>query len=225
MKRALAYCAFQHGPEISLPQTGVNTAPVQMIVQDGLALLWSQVEWPFAPADMQKNAVEFHHVIQHIFQQSAVVPFRLLSVFDDERSLRTFVEENALRFLADLERLKNFVQMECVVYPARESAPRESSSPGKMYLERKAGLLRRMEQHEQSIRDAIGGLSSELRVRDSKNGRRMFVLVERGKEKVFRAEIKSVIVPAELSQRISGPWPAAEFLSEPVKAPQLAGTP
>lgn len=222
MIRALAYCAFESMPEISLPQNGVNTAPVQLMLQDGLGLLWSAVEWPFVPANMQGNAVEFHGVVQHIFKQAAVIPFRLLSVFDDESALKTFVEQNCGWFLADLKRLKNYVQMECVVYPvpARE---RTQSSSGKAYLEQKAGLLRAMERYESGVREALGELAREIRVRDAKSGRRMFVLVERGREEEFRAAIKRVAVPGELSQRMSGPWPAAEFLSEPVKAPQAVG--
>jgi hypothetical protein len=199
----------------------VNAAPVQVLLQDGLGLLWSHVEWPFVPASMQRNAVEFHEVIHHVFKQAAVIPFRLLSVFDDERALKAFADENWRSFLADLERLKNFAQMECVVYPA-PTRERPDSSSGKAYLEQKAGLLRAMNQYESGVREALGELGREIRVRDAKSGRRMFVLVERGREEEFRAAIKRVAVPGELSQRMSGPWPAAEFLSEPVKAPQAA---
>jgi len=47
--------------------------------------------------------------------------------------------------------------------------------------------------------------------------------VERGREAEFRQAVNAMAIPEHMSRRISGPWPAAEFLSERVKAPQTAG--
>lgn len=218
MSRALVYCAFQHGPQISLSSTGVQAAPVQVVVSGSLRLLWSEVEWPFAPERMQQNAVEFHGVVHHIFKQTAVIPFRLLSVFEDEAAMVAFTTENQQRLLEDLERLKHFVQMEFVVYPAPQRADRSS---GKAYLEQKAVVLHSAEGFAQAVRDAVAHLSREVRVRETKNGARIFVLIERGGESDFRNAVSAVAMPEHLSRRISGPWPAAEFLSERVKAPQI----
>jgi hypothetical protein len=222
VSRILAYCAFQDGPQISVPSTGVKSAPVHVAWCAALRLLWSQVEWPFHPAEMQKNAVAFHGVVHHLFNQTAVIPFRLLSVFEDEAALNAFAAEHQERFLADLERLNAFVQMECVVYPAPGGGLEDKSS-GKAYLEQKAGLLRAIEQQVEDVRQALGKLSHQVVVREAKSGHRVFVLVERGREEAFRERVKKVAVPEALSQRTSGPWPAAEFLSESVKTPQIAG--
>ena len=222
MNRVLAYCGFQRAPEIALPAIGVNAQPVQLMSTGGLGLLWSEVEWPFAPAQMQRSALEFHEVVRHVFNQTAVIPFRLLSVFDDQQALRAFVAENQARFLDDLDRLKGFVQMECVVYPAPGQAQAGSSS-GKAYLEKKAVAMRSSEGFAQAVRDAVAHLGHEVRVREGKNGTRIFVLVERGRETDFREAVSVLPLPQHLSRRISGPWPTAEFLSDQVKAPQIAG--
>ena len=66
-------------------------------------------------------------------------------------------------------------------------------------------------------------LGHEVRVREGKNGTRIFVLVRRGSEGDFRQAVSVLPVPGHLSRRISGPWPAAEFLSDQVKAPQIVG--
>src|SRR4029077_1730715 len=113
MSRVLAYCGFRDRPEISLPPKGVSAAAVQVMAEAGLRLLWSEVEWPIESERMQKSAVEFHEVVHHIFRQAAVIPFRLLSVFEDEQSLAAFAAEHATAFVEDLERLKDCVQMEC----------------------------------------------------------------------------------------------------------------
>jgi hypothetical protein len=204
-----------------LPATGVKESPVQVIAVEDFRLLWSKVEWPFDPAEMQKNAVEFHHVVRHIFDQTAVIPFRLLSVFEDESALATFAREHHENFLADLEQLKDSVQMECVIYPAPASAQLDRSS-GTAYLQQKAVAMRSAEGFAQALKNAVAHLSSDVRVRESKNGTRIFVLVKRGHEDEFRQVVSALPLPEHLSRRMSGPWPAAEFLSEQVKAPQIA---
>jgi hypothetical protein len=220
VSRILVYCGFRHAPELALPAVGVNAAPVQVASFDNLNLLWSEVEWPFDPERMQKSAVEFHEVVHQVFRQTAVIPFRLLSVFDDQQAFTAFAAENCQRFLQDLSRLKDFVQMECVIYPRPSQIDRSS---GKAYLQQKAVALRSSEGLAQAMQNAIAHLSREVRVREGKNGTRIFVLVERGRENDFRQAVTAVPIPSHLSRRMSGPWPAAEFLSEQVKMPQMDG--
>jgi len=222
VSRILVYCGFRHAPEISLPAVGVTGAPVQLTSLDDLCLLWSDVEWPFDPQRMQKSAVEFHEVVLQVFKQTAVIPFRLLSVFDDQQAFMTFAAENHERFLQDLDRLKDFVQMECVIYPKPSETPVDRSS-GKAYLEQKAIALRSSEASVQATQDALAHLSREVRIREGKNGTRIFVLVDRGLESDFRQAVTAVPIPTHLSRRVSGPWPAAEFLSGQVKIPQVDG--
>ncbi len=221
MSRALPYCAFLPSLKISLPQTGVGGAPIQMMAPPDLRLLYSEVEWPFRPEQMQKHAVEFHGVVNHVFKQVAVVPFRLLSVFDNHGALASFVVEHAAAFIADLQRLKDVVQMECVVYPAPVQKQANPTS-GAAYLQEKAGMLRAISQQVQQVQAALGTLAHDIRIREAKNGTRIFVLVDRGKENEFRAIIERVPLPEKVSRRVSGPWPAAEFLSEQVRAPKAA---
>lgn len=222
MSRILAYCAFRHAPGLTLPALGVNAGQVQAAASGELSILWSKVEWPFEPEHLQKNAVEFHEVVRSVFHQTAVIPFRLLSVFEDQLAFESFASENQHRFLEDLVRLKNFVQMECVIYPA-PSRPDVDRSSGKAYLEQKAVAMRSSEGFAQAVQRAVAHLSSEVRVREAKSGTRIFVLVERGREQEFRQVVSAVPIPEHLSRRMSGPWPAAEFLSEQVKMPQIAG--
>jgi hypothetical protein len=222
VSRILVYCGFHHAPELALPAVGVNTAPVQVASFDDLDLLWSEVEWPFDSQRMQKSAVEFHEVVHQVFRQTSVIPFRLLSVFDDQQAFMAFAAENRERFLQDLNRLKDFVQMECVIYPKPSETPVDRSS-GKAYLEQKAVALRSSEGFVQATQESLAHVSRELRVREGKNGTRIFVLVERGREADFRQAVTAMPIPMHLSRRISGPWPAAEFLSEQVKMPQMDG--
>jgi hypothetical protein len=220
VSRVLVYCGFQHRQDISLPAAGVQGLPVQVMEAGPLRLLWSAVAWPFDSANIQQHAVEYHGAVNHIFRQSAVVPFRLLSVFDDQAALAAFITENQPGFLHDLERLKNFVQMEFVVYPAPGTIQTNTSS-GTAYLRQKATALRSAEGFVHAMRETVAHLCNEIRTRENKNGIRVFALVERGRENEFRHAVSSVPMPEHLSRRMSGPWPAAEFLSEQVRSPQI----
>jgi len=220
MTKVLAYCAFLNRPGISLPEHGLGGASLYEIAQNELRVLWSEVEWPFDSSVLQRYAVEFHKVVSHMFSHGAVVPFRLLSVFDDKQALTDFVFAHHADFSEDLKRLQNLVQMECVLY-FKPQAPIDSS--GTDYLHRKAELLRGSEAFVAEVRKVLSTLSHGLRTRESKNGSRIFVLLERGNEHKFHSIVQNLPVPERLSRRLSGPWPAAEFLSEAVKVPNMVG--
>lgn len=198
-----------------MPQAGVSGEPVRVISEERLRVLWSEVEWPFAPQKMQQNAVEFHAVITGVFSRVAVAPFRLLSVFEDEGALAGFVTQHAGELIADLEGLKDFVQMECVLYVPGERGQAES---GTAYLRQRADTLRKVEDAAERVRNALTGVAAEVRVREGKNGRRVYALMARGSEARFREAVRGVPQGDGVSRRVSGPWPAAEFLSEKLSA-------
>jgi Gas vesicle synthesis protein GvpL/GvpF len=220
--RVIVYCGFLQDENIKLPATGVGGSPVNVLGRDQLSLLWSEVAWPFEPAGLQQKAVEFHQAVQHVFQQAAVVPFRLLSIFDDVSALAKFAAENAVAFTADLERLREYVQMESVVYVIQQRAAGEEKS-GRAYLERKADVFRLSIDHAASVKAAVQKISHGIQVREVKSGTRIFALVRRGDHGRFRGIVNALPLPDSVSRRVSGPWPAAEFLSSAVKMPQSAG--
>ena len=220
MKKVLPYCAFLHRAGILLPKSGVGGVPVQEMVLDKMRLLWSEIEWPFESSALQRHAMEFHTVISHMFSQGAVVPFRLLSVLETRRSLDDLMAAHQAGFIADLERLHDVVQMECVLFPS--PAPMAGNS-GRDYLEKKAAALHGVETFIQMMRSALGSLAKEVRVRESKKASRIFVLVDRGKEENFHSIVRQLPVSDGLARRTSGPWPPAEFLTDSVKSPQMNG--
>lgn len=188
-----------------------------------LSLLWSEIEWPLNSGNVQQNAVEFHRVISHILTQQAVVPFRLLTIFESEQSLANFAASHAADFVADLDRLSDFVQMECILF--FKMARAADTSSGQAYLRQKAELRRALDDYGAKLKNVLSPVAREIRTKEVNNGLRIFCLVQRGQETAFRDSASSIAVPHGLERRISGPWPASEFLSDAVKAPQIAEPP
>ncbi len=213
MNKVLAYCGFLHDNGLSLPATGVNGAAVHAMNEAGLCFLWSEVEWPFQPRAMQQHAVEFHQVVSQMFGQGAVVPFQLLSMFDDQPALAALVARHQVDFMADLQRLQGFVQMECVVYLQGVRPSADST------LQSKTETARSISPYVASLRTALSIVSPDVRTREIKSGARIFALVERGKEQSFHTVVETVAVPEGFSRRTSGPRPAAEFVTAPAKTP------
>lgn len=204
-----------------MPSSGVNQAAVQVLSKDGLCLIWSEVDWPLDPDAVQRNAVEFHAAVTQIFSQTIVAPFRLLTMFESRESLAEFASRNAREFLADLQRLRNTVQMECVIFFKLGRQPDTTS--GQAYLRQKAELRWAVDGYVADVRRSLAPCSREVRSKEVNSGARIFCLLERGREEAFRSAAQSVAVPAGLERRLSGPWPPAEFLSPAVKMPQPAG--
>jgi hypothetical protein len=84
-------------------------------------------------------------------------------------------------------------------------------------------MLRSAEAFAKAAQEAAAPLLRDVRIRESKNGTRIFALVQRGQETEFSRIMNTLPLPEHLSRRISGPWPAAEFLSDQVRAPRAAG--
>jgi Gas vesicle synthesis protein GvpL/GvpF len=196
---------------------------VNLLNTGELSLLWSEIEWPLNSGNVQQNAVEFHRVISHILAQRAVVPFRLLTVFESEQSLATFAASHAADFVTDLDRLSDFVQMECILF--FKMARATDTSSGQAYLRQKAELRHALDDYGAELKNALSPVAQEIHSKEVNNGLRIFCLVQRGKEPAFRESVSSIAVPQGLERRISGPWPASEFLSDAVKAPQMAELP
>ncbi len=168
-------------------------ATVNTLEHDELRLLWSEVEWPFEASVFQQRAIEFHQAVHHLFAQTAVIPFRLLSIFDHQQSLADFVARHGPGLVADLERLENSVQMECIIF--FKSPGRSDLSSGSAYLHQKAERQHALEKFADNLKPALSAVSSDLRIREVKNGKRIYCQVQRGHEDVFRAAAQSLPTP------------------------------
>ena len=168
-------------------------------------------QMPYAPVPEMVKA--FNLVLQRIFAQAVIIPFRFPTIVESEDSLRQFVESRAAEYKDALKRLRNKVQMDVRInFEAPESVNSSSSQSGKGFLEGRRGRY----QKAQSVMDEFRRVSTLLAEgwiqRDTSSGIRGFALVDRSSLAGFLEKIGTVITPAEISARLTGPWPPSEFV-------------
>src|SRR5215831_3960626 len=88
----------------------------------------------------------------------------------------------------------------------------QASSSCSDYLRERQTRSRLLNHFAADLHGLATPLAKDWRQRSVANGLRCFALVEREQVHEFNEKMKTVYAPAELSVRISGPWPVAEFL-------------
>jgi len=209
----LAYCIAERQTQTDSLGTGVEGSPVRWIDVGGLRCFVSDfaAQMPYAPVPEMVKA--FNLVLQRIFAQAVIIPFRFPTIVESEDSLRQFVESRAAEYKDALKRLRNKVQMDVRInFEAPESVNSSSSQSGKGFLEGRRGRY----QKAQSVMDEFRRVSTLLAEgwiqRDTSSGIRGFALVDRSSLAGFLEKIGTVITPAEISARLTGPWPPSEFV-------------
>jgi hypothetical protein len=209
----LAYCVAEQQTQFSSLGTGVEGAPVRWIDAGRLRCFVSDfaAQMPYAPVPEMVRA--FNQVLQRIFAQAVIIPFRFPTIVESEDTLRQFVESRAAKYSGALERLRNKVQMDVrIIFRARESVNSSSSKSGREYLEGRRGRYQQAQSVMDEFRRVSNSLAEEWIQRDTPSGIRSFALVDRSSLAVFLEIIGSVVTPADISARITGPWPPSEFV-------------
>jgi gas vesicle protein GvpL/GvpF len=209
----LAYCVAEQQTQFSSLGTGVEGAPVRWIDAGRLRCFVSDfaAQMPYAPVPEMVKA--FNQVLQRIFAQAVIIPFRFPTIVESEDTLRQFVESRAAEYSGALKRLRNKVQMDVrIIFKTRENVNTSSSKSGRGYLEGRRDRYQQAQSVMDQFRHVSNSLAEEWIQRDTPSGIRSFALVDRSSLAVFLERIGSVITPADISARITGPWPPSEFV-------------
>lgn len=231
----LAYCITEQRAEIEFPKSGVAGAPIRSLSVAGLLCLVSDFDSPLDRESLPQFAQAFHQVLQRIFAQTAIIPFRFPTVIESEKELTQFIGDRSGEYRAALERLRNKVQMDIRVFlkpagraesnsgakePSRVSsrvrarvASRISGRiSGKQYLLGKRDRQREVESGLTALRRAAKPLVDRWIERDTPGGMRAFALLERSSLPGFLEKIRQVRTRPGSVARVTGPWPPSEFV-------------
>ena len=208
----LAYCITEASSELAIPAAGVGNMPIKAVVAGPLQCFVSHFESGSmeGKATIRESALECHRTVQELFRQAAVVPFRFPTILGDENEISAFLAEHSSEYESALSRLRDAVQMEIRI-EEREAASTPAAS-GTEYLHRRLTLHKDLEETALLFRHASEAWVREWRQRETPSGLRCYALLTREHLEPFLTAIKEVRVPPGQTARVTGPWPATEFL-------------
>ncbi len=224
----LAYCVTKTSAVVDAPLTGVGGSPIQSVEHGDLRCLVSPPsteDSPLPASQLRDAALAFHRVIDKIFDQTAIIPFRFPTLLSGETELIAYLAEHLVEYRAALTRLRDMVQMEIRLQFKGSTSNRgiaessgvlgaEAKPSGTAYLQKISAQHEKLDVAAKELRQACLSFTKGWRQRDSSEGIRCFALVERGSVGRFQTELRTVGIEPDLDARLSGPWPASQFLKE-----------
>jgi Gas vesicle synthesis protein GvpL/GvpF len=211
-KLVLAYCIAGQKSEVEPPHSGVEGAPVRWVDSGVLRCLASDFGRRRPDAPVPEMVKEFSQVLQRIFEQTVIIPFRFPTIVEGDEVLRRFMEVRSAEYGEALRRLHNKVQMDVRITLARADQSKSRVQSGKDYLEGRRTRHQQLQSVLSEFRRGSGSLAEAWVQRDRPSGIRAFALVDRDVLDDFVKELGRVPVPAGVSARITGPWPPSEFV-------------
>lgn len=210
----LAYCIIDANAGIEIPHAGIAGSEIQVVEHAGLQCLISQLDSTQAAGlSGREVALAFHRVLQAVFRQAAIIPFRFPTTVEDQPELFGFLDEHAGECRESLVRLRDMVQMEILVtWRVRDRVISPGQQTGSEYLRQKVERHGRLMAVAESVRSELNTIKADWRERGSADGVRLFALVARSAVGQFEAQLAGLKIDPELVARVSGPWPATEFL-------------
>jgi len=210
----LVYCVTETSAVNPSPHNGVGGMAVESVEHSGLRCFVSESKSPTSK-EIQDDALTFHRVLKDIFQQAAIIPFRFPTTLADRSDVIAHLREHSEEYASTLGRLRDLVQMELRIQFKEISGHQTSANPsGTEYLRNIQARREKLEMVAQELRQLGEPAIKDWRQRHSNDGIRCFALIDRTTVIDFQRKIGNIPVQSEFTARLSGPWPATQFLSE-----------
>jgi hypothetical protein len=206
----LAYCIAEVRLGIETPKYGVQENVIRTVPESGLVGFVSDYNLSRDRGQVRSIALEFNRVLQDLLRQVAIVPFRFPTVVADESEMSRFLLEHAEEYRETLLRLRDSVQMEISLTIDRP-APTERAS-GTQYLRSRQAWRRKLTDAADAMRHAVSAWIQDWHQHESSTGLRCYILISRSAVPAVLEKLQRVGIPADLHARVTGPWPATEFL-------------
>jgi Gas vesicle synthesis protein GvpL/GvpF len=209
----LAYCITETEPDIQVASVGLEGHVIRSLTESGLRCFISDYGKEAAGKPVRESALTFSRVLQDIFGQLAIIPFCFPTLLPSEAEIAGFVRENADEYRKTLSRLRDSVQMD-VHISLPEQKLEAGDESGTDYLTKRLSRHQHLERVAEELRRAAQPWIQDWRQREVAAGMRGHALVARGLAASFLEKMAGIEIPAGFHVRVTGPWPAAEFLKE-----------
>ena len=210
----LLYCVAEAARSRGRVPRGVRGSPVLRREHGSLAVFCSEAPsadlWTGVP--VREGALAFHQVLEAVFGSTAIIPFRFPTVVAGARQLREHLDARASLYAMRLERFRTSVQLEALVIYSGEVSRSGGMTSGAEYLRERQETMAAARHAAEKLQAAVAPLASEWRTRIVGKGIRSFAVVERQLVTEFKERARNLLLPPGVTVRVSGPWPATEFL-------------
>jgi hypothetical protein len=209
----LPYCVLLGDLQTRFPATGLSGSAVRLLAHDELIAAYSHLEQTeFSVADLRQAALEFHDVVHAMFTDRAVIPFRFPTWLTAEK-LGEHLEQQAEAYSKFLRDHADDVQMEIRV--AAQSELSTTRGSGTEYLRSRSTKAQKIRASADTLKARVAEFATDWRERPTPDGLRLFALVNRRGVADFRERLGSGAQMQNFTCRVSGPWPATEFVPQP----------
>src|SRR5437879_3481764 len=129
----LLYCMTEAGVETA-QMLGVQGSEVLSVESHGVCCHFSAQandnDHERGSAENAADALAFWSVVNHLFQQTTVIPFRYPTMMPDETALQDFLAQNGRAYRSELERIRGLVQVKITVRLPENMEPIAKASSG-----------------------------------------------------------------------------------------------
>jgi hypothetical protein len=209
----LVYCVTEASAVNPPFHNGVGGMLLESVEHKGLRCFVSE-STSVDSKDVRDNALVFHRVLKDIFQQAAIIPFRFPTIMSDHSEVIAHLTEHSEEYRSGLSRLRDLVQMELRIQFKESGLDKPAKPSGTEYLRNIQARRAKLEMAAQEFKQLVASFIKAWRQRDSTHGIRCFALIDRTAVIDFQREIGNIPIQSELTARLSGPWPATQFLTE-----------
>lgn len=221
----LPYCIFSSGVEVESRETGVRGTRVRRASMSDLNAIYSEHE--DLGGVTNDDALAFHGVVEGVFSQVAVVPFRFPTLLASRSDLEDHLRENHEVYAADLNRFRSLVQMELLIFQSESRKPGQAppnGASGTEYLRWRSQSLERLASAAGRIRKLLGNYIADWRQSSPSThpqkgeAVRCYALIERAGMGRFTLQVRES-GSSGISVSLSGPWPPTAFMRSVTQEP------
>src|SRR5690348_7344820 len=135
----LAYCVMEASAAIEMPSAGIAGARVEELQEFGLRCCYSRFETRehLSRVPAVESAYGFHQVLQALFRQAAIIPFRFPTILENVDELRQHLREHAQQYIGALSRLRDMVQLEIHIGTNQATERASRAASGREYLQQR----------------------------------------------------------------------------------------
>jgi len=190
----------------------VQGAAVHSASSAGLTVLYSVLpSRRLSPDALPRAALEFWELIRRTLEQRAVIPFRF-PTWVNKTELQEHLKQHRESYAMFLRQFADYVQLDIRVTPRDTADIAQVPATGTDYMMR----LRKWKRWVSSLPGTFEQITRikprSWHHREEGKVLRLFALVERSSAAEFSERLTEFCDLADANIRVSGPWPATEFL-------------